>query len=194
MTGKVIALHPPSRELPDEFLLRRAAHGEPDALGVLFDRHHLAVYRFLMRLVGASSPDLDDLVQGTFLEVHRAARRFRGQAAVLTWIMGVAANVARHHVRGEIRRRSLADAVSRAPVVTATLPEAAAAHREAMVRLAEGVASLRHDLRVAFVMCDLEEVPGVEAARALGVPEGTLWRRLHEARRILRRFLAGGER
>ena len=41
-------------------------------------------------------------------------------------------------------------------------------------------------------MCDVEEIPGVEVAEVLGVPEGTLWRRLHQARRALRAALDGG--
>ena len=52
--------------------------------------------------------------------------------------------------------------------------------------------ALPHDLRAAFVLCDLEEMPGVEAARALDVRAGTLWRRLHEARRALRAALFDG--
>ena len=55
-----------------------------------------------------------------------------------------------------------------------------------MQRLLVALDDLPHDLREAFVMCDLEEVAGVDVARALGVREGTLWRRLHEARRALR--------
>ncbi len=40
-------------------------------------------------------------------------------------------------------------------------------------------------LRIAFVMCDIEEVPCAEAARALGLRQGTVWKRLHRARKIL---------
>ena len=47
-------------------------------------------------------------------------------------------------------------------------------------------------LRETFVLCELEDVPGPEAARALGVREGTLWWRLHEARRRLRAAVDGG--
>ena len=50
---------------------------------------------------------------------------------------------------------------------------------------------LAPDLREVFVMCDLEEVPGAEAATALGLREGTLWWRLSEARKALRKALEG---
>ncbi|MBK9031936.1 MAG: hypothetical protein IPL61_11520 [Myxococcales bacterium] len=43
-------------------------------------------------------------------------------------------------------------------------------------------------------MCDLEQLPGVEVARALGIPEGTLWRRLHDARKAIRVAVEGGRR
>jgi RNA polymerase sigma-70 factor (ECF subfamily) len=42
---------------------------------------------------------------------------------------------------------------------------------------------------VVYLMCDVEEIPGVEVARTLGLREGTLWRRLHDARRALRASL-----
>jgi DNA-directed RNA polymerase specialized sigma24 family protein len=48
-------------------------------------------------------------------------------------------------------------------------------------------------LRVVFVMCDVEQVAGVDAAVALGIPPGTVWRRLHDARTRMRAAL-GGER
>ena len=54
------------------------------------------------------------------------------------------------------------------------------------------LASLPHDLRVVFVMCELEEVSGAEAARVLNLRQGTLYRRLHDARRKLRYALDRG--
>ena len=58
-------------------------------------------------------------------------------------------------------------------------------------RLASALETLPHDLRTAYVLCDLEEVPGIEAARILDVRPGTLWRRLHDARRALRASIEG---
>jgi RNA polymerase sigma-70 factor (ECF subfamily) len=45
---------------------------------------------------------------------------------------------------------------------------------------------MSHKLKVVFVMCDLEGIPGVEVACTLSLREGTVWRRLHEARKQLR--------
>ena len=76
------------------------------ALEELFHRHGPQVNRILGRLGHVDRRDLEDLVQVTFIEVHRSARRFGGRSAVGTWILSVALNVARHHARSESRRRT----------------------------------------------------------------------------------------
>jgi RNA polymerase sigma factor (sigma-70 family) len=197
--GKVLPLRRhasgPS-EMSDEALVAACGVGDSPALGMLFDRHHDAVYRFLSRLVRATAAEADDLVQITFLEVWRSASRFGGKGAVKSWIFGVAANVARHHVRGEVRRRvALAGAAENGGGGdTVRSPDEALMQAQLVDRVGAALNTLSHDQRVTFVMCDLEDVPGVEAARVLGIREGTLWRRLHDARKALRAVLGGGER
>jgi RNA polymerase sigma-70 factor (ECF subfamily) len=53
------------------------------------------------------------------------------------------------------------------------------------------IAALPHDLRAALVLVDLEGERGSDAASALGIPEGTLWRRVYHARKALRAALGG---
>ena len=178
-------------ELTDAALVAGCAVDDSASLGALFDRHSRAVYRFIARLAGSSPGELDDLVSTTFLEACRCARKYRGSSSVSTWLFGIAINVVRHHVRGEIRRRTFIVAYEHAPVAArCPRPDDAAENRELIGKLGEAIAELPHDLREAFVLCELEEVPGPQAALALGVPPGTLWRRLHEARKFLRSALA----
>ena len=196
MTGKVIALHRLQgvpAEMSDEALLGACAVGDNAALAALFDRYQTHVQRFLARLSGTEQQDLDDLVQSTFLEVHRSASRYAGRAQVKTWLFGIAANVARHHARSEHRRRLFAAAyAAQRPAPAAGRLDDAAHNRQQLARLGTALRGLPHDQRVVFVLCDLEDVAGVEAARALGVPEGTLFRRLHDARKRLRAALDAG--
>jgi RNA polymerase sigma-70 factor (ECF subfamily) len=176
----------------DDVLLARFARGDAEALGELFDRHHRATYRFLARLTGAHSADLDDLVQAVFVEVTRAARRFDGRSAPRTWLFGIAVNVARHHVRGAVRRRRvIADSETERPsqVPGRDRPDENAEHRELLAALDGAVAALPGPLREAFVACEIEELSGSDAAKILGVAEGTVFRRLHEARKALRAAL-----
>lgn len=183
---------PSLAELSDDALVAACGQGDPIALGELFDRFHPAVYRFLSRLAGVDGRDLDDLVQATFVEVSRGAARFRSGSQVRTWIFGIAANVSRQHVRGESRRKRALRSLAEAPFARGERPDEAAERRELLERLAEAIAGLPHDLRAAFVMCEIEEIAGAEAADALGIREGTLWRRLHEARKALAVAIKGG--
>jgi RNA polymerase sigma-70 factor, ECF subfamily len=180
----------------DQALVIACAEGETRALGELFDRYNLIVYRFFSRMLGRDHAELDELVSETFLNVHQAARKFRGDASVKTWITAIAANVARHHIRSESRRRAFLRLFQGRHSERGEDESRVAEHRDLVRRVGKLLGALPYDLRVVFVMCDLEEIPGADAARALGVPEGTLWRRLHEARKSLRAALAddGAER
>lgn len=195
MSGKIVPFRRPAKPpqelsagLSDEALLLACGTGDTAALGELYERFHAVVYRVLSRLVGATCAELDDLVQATFIEVMRAAAHFQRRSSVRSYVLGIASNVARHHHRSQHRRQRMEVSLP-IPVPVDCEPERATAQREFLQRLRGALEDLPHDLRVAFVMCDLEEVAGVDVARALGVPEGTLWRRLHEARRALRSAL-----
>lgn len=173
-------------DLSDDALLAACAVGESAALGALFDRYHKDVHRFLARMSGTDARDLDDLVQTTFLEIQRSVAGFGGRSSVRSWIFGIAANVVRHHVRAEVRRRTLVAALAEQPAGASAQPDAALQKRQLVAEIVAAQHQLPHDLRVVFVMCDLERVPGGEVAAILGLREGTLWRRLHEARKRLR--------
>jgi RNA polymerase sigma-70 factor (ECF subfamily) len=177
----------------DAALLSEYAHGNAEALGELFDRHHRATYRFLARLTGANHADLDDLVQVTFVQVARSASRFDGRAMVRTWLFGIAINVARHHVRGNVRRRKVIadpdDDEQPSRIPGHDRPDETAENRELLLHLERAIDELPHKLREVFVACEVEDLPGPDVARLLRIPEGTLWRRLHEARKAIRAAL-----
>lgn len=178
--------------LSDEALVAACAAADPAGLAALFDRHHRQVFRFVSRASSACASDVEDLVQSTFLEAWRSAERFRGRGSARSWLLGIAANLVRHYVRGEVRRRSAMAGLAMRPEPRVKRPDDLAARAQLIDRLAEALDELPHDLRIAFVMCDVEDVPAVDAARALGVRQGTMWRRLHDARRRLRDRLTGG--
>jgi RNA polymerase sigma-70 factor (ECF subfamily) len=177
-------------EMADDALVAACATGSAAALGALFDRHHDAVRGFLGRLAGTDDRDLDDLVQATFIALPRAARGFDGRAAVRTWMFGVAVNVARHHVRAELRRKRLGEHAGAQPIAVGDASADVLA-RERAARMQAAIATLPVALREAFVLVYLEGVPGREAAELLGVREGTIWARLHDARARLRAQLQG---
>jgi RNA polymerase sigma-70 factor, ECF subfamily len=177
-------------ERSDEELVAACAGGEAAALATLFDRHHRQVFRFVSRIVGSAASDVDDLVQSTFLEVWRASPGFRQRGSARGWVLGIASNLVRHRNRSEARRQSAMLGLAEAPVAPSARPDDAARQSQILEWVGAALQTLPHDLRVAFVLCDVEEISAVEAARILQVPEGTMWRRLHIARKRLRATLA----
>lgn len=191
VTAKLLHVRALDREqdLSDQEILSRCAAGDERALGALYRRHSLTVYRFLSRLVGASSPDLDDLAQAVFLVAWRRSADFRPNAPVSSWLFGIAANAVRDRRRSERRLFRLLTRFKENEPPPAPAPDAVAMHRELVDRAGAAVRMLPIDLQVAYVMCDIEEVPCREAAEILGLRIGTLWRRLHDARKRLRKAL-----
>lgn len=194
MSAKILPFRRVEGDLPemsDDALLAACGTGDSAALGALFDRFNVAVYRFLARLPTTDEGARDDLVQATFLQVQRCAGKFRGGSAVKTWILGVAANVSRRQLRGERRRRVrqavfLVEQERDQERSDSARPDAAVERQRLLAKIGEALRELPHKQQVAFAMCDLEQLPGTEVARALGIPEGTLWRRVYQARKALR--------
>lgn len=194
VSSTVVALHAaPAKVAADRELVRACASGDATALAALFDRLHRDVFRFAARLVGAADPDLDDLVQTTFVTAWGAAAGYRGEAEVRTWLFGICANVCRRHQRWHFRRRRAFVALAEADALEVMAGEEALDRQKTLERVAVAMANLPHAWREAFVLCDVEGISGVDAATSLGIPAGTLGRRLFEARRRLRRDLGGGE-
>lgn len=192
MSGRVLPLRRiegTTEALSDAALVAACGMGDAAALGALFDRHHAAVYRFVSRLSLANADDVDDLVQMTFLTVQRSAARYKGRSAVRTWIFGIAANVTRREARSRGRRVRLAQAVDAQPERPRAGVDEVVARRRAVERLEAALARLPAKTRACFVMCQLEGVSGPEAAAALGMRTGSVYRRIHEARHALRAVL-----
>ena len=180
-------------ELSDRALVSAVAESDQVALGALYDRYHRDVYRFVAHLIRGDSL-VDDFVQNTFLEAYRSAARFRGDSAVKTWLFGIAANLVRLHRRTEQRREHASAAMAAVPTAPLPLPSEAITLEQQRRWLAAAIETLTPALREVYVLCVIEEMPGKEAATALGIREASLWRRLSDARTALRAAIAEVQR
>jgi RNA polymerase sigma factor (sigma-70 family) len=159
----------------------------------LIERFHAPVYRFVSRRIRSSDHDVDDVVQATFAEVARCAGSFQQSSTVQVWIFGIAANLVRNQIRTAIRRRRFEHALASVPVARAIRPDEECQRQQLLARLAVALTELPCDLRTAFVLCELEDLPARQVGVVLNTCEGTIWRRVHEARRALRCALGGDE-
>ena len=175
----------------DADLIRSVADGRLEALGQLFDRYHLPMRRFLARMMVAPA-DLDDLVQVTFLQVPRAATHFDPTRSAKAWLLGLAAIVVKRHRRSLSRiARRITALAKEPPRLGPPTPAELVADGEAGRRAQTALAALAPKKREVFVMVVLEQLSGEEVAQNLGIPVGTVWTRLHHARRELRERLQG---
>lgn len=166
--------------------------GGLEALARVFDRWHQRV-RVLARRLLSDPAAAEDVVQDVFTALPGAIQRFRGEVDLETFLLAIAVKRARHHQRAAVRRRRalarLAGEERRGP----RDPEHEAYRRELGLRLASALDRLPLAQRVAFVLCEVEELTSVRAAAVAAVPEATVRTRLFHARRRLRELL-GAER
>jgi RNA polymerase sigma-70 factor (ECF subfamily) len=185
--GQLLQLRPHTaiEDLSDEGLAAACATGDRAAQGLLFERHVDAVHRFIARMRTSDPSAVDDLVQATFIAAFSSAHRFVGPK-LSSWLYGIAVNVMRTYVRKEVARKRIAMSFAEQPAAEPVAPRDADAAR---VRIA--IDSLSPKLRAVIVMIDLEGASGADVAAALRIPEGTVWRRLSDARAKLRDALGG---
>jgi RNA polymerase sigma-70 factor (ECF subfamily) len=82
--------HAAAREISsDEVLIRRIAGGDQLAMQTLFVRHRVALYHWLLRLVGDEAL-AEDLLSDVFLDVWRQAAKFEARSSVSTWLLAIA--------------------------------------------------------------------------------------------------------
>src|SRR5215207_8881175 len=89
------------QETSDEALVELIADGDKRAMQVLYGRHNVRVYRFIVRLTGNTTL-AEDLVSEVFLDVWRQADAFEAKCQVSTWLLAIA----RYKALSALRRRS----------------------------------------------------------------------------------------
>ncbi|HYQ27099.1 MAG TPA: RNA polymerase sigma factor [Polyangiaceae bacterium] len=175
-------------ELADELVLR-LQRAEPSAVAEVYDDHHAAVRAFAKRLLGDAA-SAEDLVHEVFVSLPRAVRKFRGDSSLRTFLISIAVNHARHHVRAAQRRRRALSAYGDTRNDESSDPEREARRKELAQLLTRALDTLPIDQRVAFVLCEVEEYSSREASEIVGAPEATLRTRLFHAKKKLRLALS----
>src|SRR6202030_3578589 len=94
-------LRPPVQDSSDEALIGLIADGDKRAMQVLYARHNVRVYRFILRLTGNQSL-AKDLVSEVFFDVWRQAEGFEAKSQVSTWLLAIA----RYKALSALRRRT----------------------------------------------------------------------------------------
>jgi RNA polymerase sigma factor (sigma-70 family) len=171
----------------DPNLRSRLRAGDPDAFGVLFDSDARAVYNLGFRLTGDWSA-ADEVVSLTFLEAWRLRGRIEpGDGPLRPWLLGIAVNTSRNLARAARRHEAALSRIPSPPPVP-DFAEELAGRLDDQARLhdvAKALGALRRDEREVIALCVWSGLDYATAAKALGVPTGTVRSRLSRARRKL---------
>ena len=181
-----------AEDAADDDLVARLRAGDRDAVEQAYVAHHAAIRRFARRLVGDEA-SAEDIVHETFVALPRAIRRFRGEGSLRSFLIGVAVNHSRRHVRAAMRRRRATERLAAHdethPRASITTPADELTRKRLASRLWGALDQLPIDQRVVFVLCEAEQRTSVEVAGIVGAPEGTVRTRLFHAKRKLRELL-----
>jgi RNA polymerase sigma-70 factor, ECF subfamily len=178
----------------DEVLIGRIAKGDRLAMQVLFARHHVRVYRFVLRLVGNATA-AEDLISEVFLDVWRQADRFEGRSAVSTWLLAIA----RFKALSALRKKpdeELDEEAAEAIEDTSDNPEVALEKKDKSAVLRQCLEKLSPEHKEIIDLVYYHEKSVEEVAEIVGIPENTVKTRMFYARKKLAELLqaAGVER
>ncbi len=173
----------------DEVLIGRIANGDRLAMQVLFARHHVRVYRFVLRLV-RNDATAEDLISEVFLDVWRQAGKFEGRSTVSTWML----SIARFKALSTLRRRTedeLDEETAGAIEDQADDPEVALAKKDKGAALRQCLGKLSAEHREIVDLVYYHEKSVMEVAGIIGIPEATVKTRMFYARKKLSELLKG---
>ena len=160
----------------------------------LYEAHFGFVWRSVRRL-GVNEGAVDDVVQETFLVVHRRLPEFEGRSSINTWLFGILLHVVHDH-RRHLRRKSphlRAEGPTDPETLTARAdhgPHERAVRTEAVKALHAILDELDDEKREAFVLAELEQMTAPEMAEALNVNLNTIYSRLRAARQEFEQAVA----
>ena len=176
-------------ELSDAAALQALSQGHIGALGVLYDRYQSAVSSFVRRATNDSS-DVEDLVHATFMTAAKAAGNFDGRQSCRPWLVGLAARLLHRRKRGMSRwARALRELTVREGE-RYTDPHRELSARDEVKRLSDALERLTEPKRVVLLLAESEGLSSEDIAAALRIPVGTVWTRLHHARKDFLRMAA----
>ncbi len=160
---------------------------DPEAFTDIFDRHFLAIHRYIARRAGRDVAD--DLASQTFTLAFAHRGRYRDDLGTARpWLFGIATNLLRAEYRSDQRRlyvveRLRDEAVTSSSAASLVLTSGAAEDDD---RLASAIAGLDSTQREALLLHALGELSYAEVASALDIPIGTVRSRISRACAALR--------
>jgi len=160
-------------------------NGDLHQLGLLFERHHAALFDYLARMTGDRAA-AEDLVQDVFIRVLKYRRSYREDSGRFeTWLYRIARNARADYFRMRRPVEPLADEIADTPHGEPSPAQALERERD-VERLRQALMRLRDDKRELIVLAKYRGMSHEQLAELLGIEVGAVKVRLHRAVRDLR--------
>ena len=151
----------------------------PTTTAAMFERHHVAIYRYLLRMLG-SSDRAEELTQDVFVNALKGVDRYQERLQERAWLFRIARNLRLDELRRD----------RRAPAISAGDNEPLQAPQQALrVSLRQALAMLPDDEREAVVLAEVVGLSYAEIAVACSVTAAAVRSRIYRARMQLRAVL-----
>lgn len=193
------SVSPKAGEMPSDPLIEAFLADKRGAFDDIVRAHQDRVYSFCARMLSDRDEALD-AAQEVFLSAFRNLERFRGESALSTWLLRIAANNCLNRIRrrnARSGRELLANDFEEADGAGfhATGPELERPDRVVEAReigrlLEDALARIEPETRWILLLLDAEGFTNEEVAEMAGIPVGTVKSRIHRARMALRKMLA----
>lgn len=172
--------------LTDNALMFKVKEGDLDRMGLLFERHHRALYGFFMQML--KQGDLSkDLVQTVFFKMLKSRHTFTGSGPFVTWMYHIARNVLHDHYRQVKRKGIHADLIDMTEdIAGGSLADERIEKKQELQTLALAMDQLNEKDRELLVLCRFQELRYSEVARLLNITEGAVKVRVFRALNQLR--------
>lgn len=171
----------------DTDLLAQIADGDREAMHVLYQRHHDALYGFV-RARSGSAFTAQDVVHDTMLDVWRQAGRYGGKSAVRTWIF----TIARNKMVDRMRKTSYLSYVDAVPEVADEAPDACTVIQSAQdaEQVRACIDKLKPAHAVAVRLAFFEDMTYEQISEVEGIPVGTVKTRIFHAKQAMMHCLS----
>ena len=174
------------RAVTDEQLIQWVADGDSSCLATLFERHHRAIYQFVLQITRHRAQS-EDLVQDVFLKMLKKAKSFRGEGSFRAWMFNIARNVALDYLRKNKRQsnESIDDLVMDEHLTDSRSAEQVAAGSQSMQLVMQALAKLPAAAQEVIWLGRFEFDNYEELGQALACNAGTARVRMHRAMALL---------
>ena len=163
----------------DDMLLESIADGNRTAMHILYCRHNVRVYRFILRIVRDATA-AEDLVSQVFLDVWRTAGQFQGRSQVSTWLL----SIARFKALTAMRQRRFED-IDQEDV--RQIPDGADTPETSLACVQKLSPAHREIINLVYY----HEKSVEEVGQIIGIPQSTVKTRMFYARKQLAELLKG---